>query len=217
MNELSDVAACLLQHAPEAVGKKASERAITGTDADLRRLSMEDSKRQLMAMGMEESEVKSACSPWHASPPLFTATLAGSARSRSQESAHSCRCMQNPCSPLPHMPLSAVLSRWERINMVRTLSTAARDDGGAAGAKFGAQFARQERESVALRTQRNQERAQAIFNRQASPRSLHTSLNRQHECTNVWQDACAADIFALVSLTEQTSRCQAHVLVSGIL
>lgn len=60
LNGLSHVAACVLQHAPEAVGKKASERAITGTDADLRRLSMEDSKRQLMAMGMEESEVKSA-------------------------------------------------------------------------------------------------------------------------------------------------------------
>lgn len=82
---------------------------------------------------------------------------------------------KNPLVIIATHALSAVLSRWERINMVRTLSTAARDDGGAAGAKFGAQFARQERESVALRTQRNQERAQAIFNRQACPMSLHTS------------------------------------------
>lgn len=48
------------QHQVEHLGPKAGERAITGTGADLRRLSMEDSKRQLMAMGMSEEEVARA-------------------------------------------------------------------------------------------------------------------------------------------------------------
>ena len=78
----------------------------------------------------------------------------------------------------------AGLSRWERINMVRVLSTAARDDGGAAGAKFGAQFARQERESVALRTQRTQQRAQAIFALQARPASPSPHHRR---CEGCWR------------------------------
>ena len=41
----------------ETLGPKSGERAITGTGADLRKLSMEDSKRQLMSMGMSEEEV----------------------------------------------------------------------------------------------------------------------------------------------------------------
>ena len=56
----TDASVPTLQHQVETLGPKSGERAITGTGADLRKLSMEDSKRQLMSMGMSEEEVARA-------------------------------------------------------------------------------------------------------------------------------------------------------------
>ena len=57
---MTDSSVPTLQHQVETLGPKSGERAITGTGADLRKLSMEDSKRQLMSMGMSEEEVARA-------------------------------------------------------------------------------------------------------------------------------------------------------------
>lgn len=78
----TDASVPTLQHQVETLGPKSGERAITGTGADLRKLSMEDSKRQLMSMGMSEEEVARESAPPFCQkalpiPPERDCTVAG--------------------------------------------------------------------------------------------------------------------------------------------
>ena len=62
---------------------------------------------------------------------------------------------------------SIALTRWARIDLIRELSSAAQEDGGELGSKYGSRFARGgARVPAAEMMKRRQEKAQEIFDKQ---------------------------------------------------
>ena len=132
---------------------------ITGTNADLRKLSMKESMRILRGYGVTESEIKG-----------YQLSCANLYRSRLQVTL----CASHGSSLLKHQlstPASscAGLSRWQRISLVRDLANAKLQDG---DSTVRARYARERKHSALELLEKSRHKARDIFERQVGS-SVH--------------------------------------------
>ena len=125
---------------------------ITGTNADLRKLSMKESMRILRGYGVTESEIKG-----------HRLSYARPYRSWLQVAV----CASHASNLLKHQLITpaycAGLSRWQRISLVRDLANAKLQDG---DSTVSARYARERKHSALELLEKSRHKAQDIFERQ---------------------------------------------------
>ena len=145
----------------------AKEGNITGTDKDLRRLTMKESKVILMKMGLTEDEVKGM--PLQGLKILVNKGSPGCAahpRIVRGPFTYSAQCMSYFACLSSRLCMAAGLSRWQRIAAVRDLSSAAAGEEGGELGKLGLRYARSNRTSADEAHRARKVQAQQIFERQ---------------------------------------------------
>ena len=132
---------------------------ITGTNADLRKLSMKESMRILRGYGVTESEIKGY--------QLSCAKLCKSGLQVNVCASHGSSLLKHQLST----PGSscAGLSRWQRISLVRDLANAKLQDG---DSTVSARYARERKHSALELLEKSRRKARDIFERQVGS-SVH--------------------------------------------